>query len=225
MYRDKDPWRDGSTLPIATTRDTYKKDIASSVGAPAWDVMEHKVLRFFAYFNEHVDESRLENYRSRPVEILYYLEDDTMAVVEPKIDNSGMRSGTLIKRHRFPRADETEKLVSPADLRVGTTFIAYGKTFALTACDAFTREWYRKSGMSQPSDYSSDFPGSVHPNQLKDSKGDASLYVSVKPTTDDFHKRIDSPEPVCRFYAYFDDNFTNKLERRMYTILYFPRYS
>lgn len=62
-----------------------------------------------------------------------------MAVVEPKIDNSGMRSGTLIKRHRFPRADETEKLVSPADLRVGTTFIAYGKTFALTACDAFTR--------------------------------------------------------------------------------------
>ncbi|CDI75659.1 EF-hand domain-containing protein 1, related [Eimeria praecox] len=167
LEREKDPWRNGSTLPVATTRDTYRKDILAPMNAPAWDIMEHKVLRFFSHFNEHVDESRTENYRSRPCEILYYLEDDTMEIVEPKIDNSGMNSGSLIKRHRFPNVDEPGRLVSPSDLRVGTTFTAYGKTFAITACDAFTR--------------------------------------------------------VCRFRAFFDDNFTNVLERRLYTILYFPR--
>ena len=74
LFRGKDTWRDGSTVPVATTRDTYRKDIATPMNAPAWDVMEHKVLRFFSYFNEHVDESIAENYRSRPCEILYYLE-------------------------------------------------------------------------------------------------------------------------------------------------------
>lgn len=105
MYRDKDPWRDGSTLPIATTRDTYKKDIASSVGAPAWDVMEHKVLRFFAYFNEHVDESRLENYRSRPVEILYYLEVGMLCWLEAQLKwgryNSDIASDLLCSKQYF----------------------------------------------------------------------------------------------------------------------------
>ena len=62
-----------------------------------------------------------------------------MEIVEPNIDNSGMHSGSLIKRHRFPNAVDPEKLVSPADLLVGKTFTAYGKTFAITSCDPFTR--------------------------------------------------------------------------------------
>lgn len=66
-------------------------------------------------------------------------QDDTMEIVEPRRDNSGMPHGSLVKRHRFPSATAPERLVSPEDLRVGETFSIYGKTFALTACDAFTR--------------------------------------------------------------------------------------
>lgn len=62
-----------------------------------------------------------------------------MEIVEPKRDNSGMLHGTLVKRHRFLNGAAPGKLLSPADLRIGETFRAYGKTFALTACDAFTR--------------------------------------------------------------------------------------
>lgn len=62
-----------------------------------------------------------------------------MEIVEPKSDNSGMLYGTLVKRHRFPSAAAPERLASPADLRVGGTFRIYGKTFAITACDASTR--------------------------------------------------------------------------------------
>ena len=42
---------------------------------PPWLKYDRKVLRFYAYFQEHVVESRLENYRIRPVQIYYYLSD------------------------------------------------------------------------------------------------------------------------------------------------------
>ncbi|CDJ29919.1 uncharacterized protein EMH_0005080 [Eimeria mitis] len=193
-HPEKDPWRDGTTVPVATTRDTYRRDLTTPTNAPAWDVMEHK--------------------------------DDTVEIVEPKIDNSGMNSGSLIKRHRFPIVGEPDKLVSPADLRVGSTFTAYGKTFAITGCDAFTREWYRVSGMIQPSNCTTEFPGSTgrsYHRMQNEHRTEKVALNSDKQCIDEFYERVESPEPVCRFRAYFDDNFTNLLERRMYTILYFPR--
>ncbi len=54
-----------------------------------------KVLRFFAYFQEAVQESRVEQYRVRSSVILFYLEDDTIQVNEPKIENSGMPQGRM----------------------------------------------------------------------------------------------------------------------------------
>ncbi|KAL8453642.1 hypothetical protein Emed_000777 [Eimeria media] len=146
LEREKDTWREGATLPLPTTRQTYKMDRVPAVNAPAWDVMEQKILKFNAYFKEHVDESREGNHRTRPCDILYYLElsaafyqDDTMQIVEAKRDNSGMNHGTLVKRHRFPNESALGRLASPADLQVGGTFSIYGKTFAITGCDAFTR--------------------------------------------------------------------------------------
>ena len=36
-------------------------------------------------------------------QIYYYLEDDTISVVEPEVPNSGMPQGKLIKRQRLPK--------------------------------------------------------------------------------------------------------------------------
>ena len=49
-----------------------------------------QVLKFFAYFKETVHESQQEYYRVRPVEIFYYLEDDSISVMEPHVENAGM---------------------------------------------------------------------------------------------------------------------------------------
>ena len=57
-----------------------------------------QVLRFYAYFKQTVHESPAEFYRVRPVVIYYYLEDDSIAVVEPVRENSGMPQGTA-SRH------------------------------------------------------------------------------------------------------------------------------
>ena len=57
---------------------------------PAWVAFDRKVLRFDCYFKESVHESRLENYRIRKCVLYYYLEDDSMHVSEPKVENSGI---------------------------------------------------------------------------------------------------------------------------------------
>ena len=52
-----------------------------------------QVLRFYAYFQESVHEQRQEQYRIRRCIILYYLEDDTVQVNEPRVENAGIPQG------------------------------------------------------------------------------------------------------------------------------------
>ncbi|GIY92285.1 EF-hand domain-containing protein 1 [Caerostris extrusa] len=97
-----------------------------------------QVLRFHGYYREEIYDWSRENYRIRPVRILYYLQDDTMEVVEPKIPNSGLMQGTLFKRHAFPtpaaKAGSTWK-----DLNLRTDMLVYGLLIRLCDCDNWTR--------------------------------------------------------------------------------------
>jgi len=54
---------------------------------PGHVAFDKKVLLFFAYFKQTVHESPNEYYCVRPVRIFYYLEDDSIAVVEPIVEN------------------------------------------------------------------------------------------------------------------------------------------
>ena len=65
-----------------------------------------QVLLFNAYFKQTLNESDKEYYRVRPVKIYYYLEDDSISVVEPIVENSGIPQGKLIKRQRLPKNDQ-----------------------------------------------------------------------------------------------------------------------
>ena len=55
---------------------------------PAHVAFDKRVLLFEAYFKQTVHESPNEFYCIRPVKIYYYLEDDSIAVVEPVVNNS-----------------------------------------------------------------------------------------------------------------------------------------
>merc|ERR1719183_3230296 len=93
--------------PAAATKSSGTFE-AAAVTQPAWVAFDRKVLRFNCYFKESVHESRLENYRIRNCTLYYYLEDDSMHISEPKIENSGIpqgeRKGTVfLKRHRVAK--------------------------------------------------------------------------------------------------------------------------
>ena len=90
---NKDPASTAPKGPIATVEPPkmYSKGENTVVPVqPAWVAFDRKVLRFNCYFKESVHESRLENYRIRKCVLYYYLEDDSMHVSEPKVENSGI---------------------------------------------------------------------------------------------------------------------------------------
>ena len=117
---------------------------------PAWVAFDRKVLRFNCYFKEAVNESRLENFRIRNCVLYYYLEDDSMHVSEPKVENSGIpqgeRKGTVfLKRHRVPKPDGG--FYGVADLNVGTQIDLYGRVFQVTSADNFTVSFLKGLGI------------------------------------------------------------------------------
>jgi len=60
---------------------------------PSWVAFDKQVLSFDGYFQESVTESRTEQYRVRHVKVYFYLEDDSIQLVEPRHKNSGLNQG------------------------------------------------------------------------------------------------------------------------------------
>jgi len=115
---------------------------------PAWVAYDRKVLRFYAYFKEAVFSSPVEDRRIRKCVVYYYLEDDSVHVAEPKVENSGIPQGVFIKRHRIPKANQ--EFVNLNDLVIGNNLSLYGRNFHLYACDGFTRAFFEETGGQQP---------------------------------------------------------------------------
>lgn len=97
-----------------------------------------QVLRFYAYFEEDILYSPKEVYRVRPVVIYYYLEDDSMCIIEPMVENSGIPQGKRIKRQRLPKNERGDHYLWK-DLNLGMDLEVYGVKYHITSCDAFTK--------------------------------------------------------------------------------------
>lgn len=97
-----------------------------------------QVLRFHGYFKEDILYSPEEDHRIRPVVIYYYLEDDTMCVVEPAVPNSGIPQGKRIKRQRLPKAGGGIHFLWK-DLNIAMDLEVYGVKYRIVQCDAFTQ--------------------------------------------------------------------------------------
>jgi hypothetical protein len=148
--------------------------------APAWLKHDRQVLRFSAYFQEPVHESPKETFRVRQCVIFFYLEDGTMMVVEPKVENSGIPQGTFVKRHRIPKpAEMGGGYYQPKDLRLGQTLVIYSRAFRIVDCDDFTRDFYGVAvggDVGQPEDVPLD---SFRVEQIEASEDSSKLKAST----------------------------------------------
>jgi len=226
-----DTWKQGS-FPEATSRDIFKAPNPSEFDElPAWDALDRHVLRFFGYFKEAVPESNMENYRVRRAIIYYYLEDDTMHITEPRIDNSGIPQGTLIRRHRFP-GPSGERL-QPEDLKVGMDLNVYGKNIRVTDCDAFTRAYFQQLDPPVMQADALPVPGDAFQDNLKGAmNADPALKRNYEKLyremmlggghiNADMQQFMENDRKVCRFFATLDDLMTAQYECRPFTLLYF----
>jgi len=181
---------------------------------PAHCAFDKKVLKFDAYFKEAVHESPNEFYRVRPVEIYYYLEDDSIGVIEPIVENSGMPQGKLIKRQRLPKNDQGS-CWHWTDLNLAMNVVFYGRTFRIVNCDQFTRDFLEAEGINLSE------TESVPNDPYTDSRKQPLRSYNTPSDFDKLKKFLEMDRKVLRFYAMWDDRDAMFGEIRKYLIHYY----
>lgn len=229
--RPPNTWRGGS-WPDSHSRSVFKHssvDDHEYMEVPGWDALQRHVLKFYGYFKEAVVETNAENFRVRNVVILYFLEDDTCQVTEPKQDNSGLPQGTLIRRHRLPLPDGRHLKVE--DLKIGGHLNLYEKTMRITDCDPFTRAYYEHIGNAQgpPLPEEKDpfmmTREDIHHKSAKQPRTQEKIYREVMlgggQPNENMRQFLENDKKVLRFHAIMDDLSTPQFERRPFIILFF----
>ncbi|XP_068926691.1 EF-hand domain-containing protein 1 [Petaurus breviceps papuanus] len=181
---------------------------------PAHVAFDKKVLKFDAYFQEEVPLSTEEHYRIRKVVIYYYLEDDSMSVMEPIVENSGIPQGKFIKRQRLPKNDRGDHY-HWKDLNRGINLPIYGKTFRVVDCDSFTQVFLESQGieLNPPEQMALDPYTELRKKPLR-------MYVTPS-DFDQFKQFLAFDKKVLRFYSIWDDTDSMFGETRAYIIHYY----
>ncbi|KAM5325684.1 EF-hand domain-containing protein 1 isoform 2-T2 [Glossophaga mutica] len=181
---------------------------------PAHVAFDKKVLKFDAYFQEDVPMSTEEHYRVRQVNIYYYLEDDSMSVVEPVVENSGIPQGKLVRRQRLAKNDRGDHY-HWKDLNRGINITIYGKTFRIVECDRFTQVFLESQGieLNPPETMALDPYTELRKQPLR-------KYVTPS-DFDQLKQFLAFDKQVLRFYAIWDDTDSMFGECRNYIIHYY----
>jgi hypothetical protein len=142
----KPSWRIANAEPRAPpVKDTQSKNMRWPRLQPAWLKHDKHVLRFYGFFQEHVVERWDENCRYRNVIFQLFLEDGTLSVTEPKVENSGLMQGPILKRSPVLRSDG-KGLLGPGDFVIGEALPLYGVNYHITGADRFTRWFFEENG-------------------------------------------------------------------------------
>ncbi|CAH1368316.1 hypothetical protein MTP99_009686 [Tenebrio molitor] len=172
---------------------------------PSWIAFDKQILCFDAFFKETLQEVRGAPYAVRRVKIYFFLEDGTIQVTEPKVENSGIAQGTLICRHRIrfppPMDDNFHEMI---DLNIGKEVEFYGRVFKITNCDRFTRNFLNRCGIAVPD--SLNMPGDPYLELRIQETGTGKKKGKKK--EDALGKFLANDRKVLRFYGYWDDQET-----------------
>jgi len=181
---------------------------------PAHVAFDKKVLKFDGYFKETVTESAQEHYRVRPVEIYYYLEDDSIAIIEPRVENSGIPQGKFLKRQQLPKDDQGNNW-HWKDLNISKDFVVYGRVFRITNCDKFTLDYLTSQGIVV------DNAESIPKDPYTVSRIIPPQQFITKTNWDARKRFLELDRKVLRFYMVWDDRDTMFGELRPFIMFYF----
>ncbi|KAL5963516.1 EF-hand domain-containing family member C2 [Taenia solium] len=220
FYYDNKPGIGGEPLPgqrIDPPKSKYPDVHGSRV--PAWITFDKQVLCFEAYFQQAVHESRIEQYRVRRCQVLFYLEDDTIQVMEPRIQNSALPQGTIVRRHRIRKPPPYEEcFYTVEDFNVGIDLELYGRVYRLVSCDKFTANFLRKLGVRvNESEPIPDDPYTMH----RISVSDAMQPRRPQERVDTLRQFLNHDRHVLRFFCTWDDTSSLYGDIRDFVLNYF----
>jgi hypothetical protein len=90
--------------------------------------------------------------------VYYYLDDDTLHILEDRVENSGIPQGVFLKRHKVLIPGQEPKVYTWRDLNVATNLNVYGRVFRIVDADDFTKRFYQVEGvaLNKPEGYPDD---------------------------------------------------------------------
>lgn len=115
---------------------------------------ERVVCTYIGFFSEKFSDSYGE--QSREVHIKLFLEDNSIEIVEPRVENSGGPSGKFLKRHQILRpvsrsgargtAPQGPLLYTMADFYSGAELQIYDRTYYVIDADTATKHYMQQHG-------------------------------------------------------------------------------
>jgi len=96
-----------------------------------------KVCHFVAVFSEAMKDSSTQ---SRKVVLKVYLEDNSIEIREPKVENSGTMHGKFLKRHQILKPSGNS-IYTIEDMRAGAKLEIYNRTYIILDADLYTRRY------------------------------------------------------------------------------------
>jgi len=216
-----------------TEEDMIPRNMRQPRIAPAWMKHDKQVLRFYGFFQETVTERPDENSRVRQVSIMFHMEDGTLAMNEPKVENSGIAQGSFLKRQKVMREDGMA-FIGPDDLEVGEQVSINGRVIQISACDRFTRWFYEQNGIELAPDEEmikdkwqekyklrklTEQGGLPTSKAAFNAKQLAKFQIGAPPADMKFSQFLLNDRKVLRFKAFWDD--TTPYGARIYFIIHY----
>eukprot|EP00744_Colponema_vietnamica_P002970 GILI01004599.1.p1 GENE.GILI01004599.1~~GILI01004599.1.p1 ORF type:complete len:771 (+),score=193.17 GILI01004599.1:175-2487(+) len=216
-----------SSLPSLRSPTRASMNKSESRYTPSFVQLANKVLRFYGYFLEPVHDSAFENFRVRKLVIMYYIEDGSIQISEPRVENVGFNQGPFLKRQKVPK--DGGEFLGLYDFVVGQDVHIYGRIIRLVDCDKYTRDYYdEETNFSQPE--SMPYPEDAFAAKLQASKtspkqsSDIRNFVEISlggGRPKDITQFLSHDREVLRFFAHWEDPDVSMGGHKNYEINYF----
>ncbi|XP_074113019.1 EF-hand domain-containing family member C2 [Cotesia typhae] len=183
---------------------------------PPWLAYDGQRLMFKAFFQQSDQERRESGRQIRVVTISFFLEDGTMKIVEPSVNNSGLEQGVLVRRQRIPMPDPVKyRFIDIIDLNIGKEPEIFGRVYKIVDCDIFTRRFLNRMGIAVPD------PIEIPSDPYNDNRSIPVFPKKPNRKPDNLGKFFKYDRKVLKFTGYWDDTVSeygviHDLELRLY---------
>ncbi|XP_050440015.1 EF-hand domain-containing protein 1-like [Adelges cooleyi] len=199
------------------------KDPPISIPESHYEKYDGRCLAFNGFTRVTVLESPVDTYRVRHVKFTYFLVDDTIAIFEPFVENAGYTQGCILRRGPVPNPNRKNRTWHWSDLNNGVELSIYGVTYRLCNCDAYTKQYLSMQGVAMaPDEQMPGDPYTITRHRLTQRQGQQATGTSRRSVEEDRLKQfLINDGKVLRFYAVWDDDWLDTVERKYFIVLYY----
>lgn len=186
VSQQQDRLRKSRSLPYTNTNNL-----------PSFITNEGRVCSFIAYFTE-VPREGIEN-RSRTVFIKLFLEDNSIEMLEPRVENSGTTQGKFLKRHQVFKPNSRD-VFTINDFSCGAEVEIYNRIYTIIDCDNGTKKYLESRGL--PFGTPLPLPGTVYDPKNRAGMSRAAPRTAQREMKNKNYFQYDTK--VLRFYGVWD---------------------